>query len=96
VLASLAANHAAGVRSLQQATGVTIRELRMVGGGSANRLLCRLTAEALGIPVVAGPVEATALGNLLLQAQAMGSIPMNTEALRQTAEASVELRRYEP
>jgi rhamnulokinase len=96
VLAGLAANHALAVRSLQQATGVSIRRLRMVGGGSANRLLCRLTADALGIPVVAGPVEASALGNALLQAQAMGAIAMSPQALRQTAEASVELRRYEP
>jgi rhamnulokinase len=96
VLSGLAANHALAVRSLQQATGLSIRELRMVGGGSANPLLCRLTADALGLPVIAGPVEASALGNVLLQAQAVGALATSPQVLRQAAEASVEFRRYEP
>ena len=46
----------------------------MVGGGCQNRLLCQLTADRSGLPVVAGPVEATALGNVLIQARAHGRV----------------------
>jgi len=74
VFASMALNHALAVECLQEATGVPVRELRIVGGGSANELLCQLTADALGLPVVAGPIEATAIGNLLMQAQAVGAL----------------------
>ena len=68
----------------------------MVGGGSRNELLCQLTADASGLPVVAGPVEATAIGNVLVQARAYGMIAGSLEDLRAVVRASSDLRRFEP
>jgi rhamnulokinase len=69
---------------LEKVTGRAIDRLHVVGGGSRNGLLNRLTAEALQVPVWAGPVEATAMGNLLVQAQAMGRLT-GMEAMRAVA-----------
>lgn len=69
--------------------------LHVVGGGARNELLCQYTADAAGIPVVAGPVEATAIGNLLLQAMALGRIS-GKEELRDIVRHSFELKTYEP
>ena len=55
----------------------------MVGGGSQNELLCQLVADARGLPVVAGPVKATALGNILVQARTHGVLPGDLWALRE-------------
>ncbi|MBK0331023.1 rhamnulokinase [Brachybacterium sp. MASK1Z-5] len=70
--------------------------LHVVGGGSRNRLLNQLTADALGIEVVAGPMEATALGNLTLQARALGAIPHRSGSIRELVRASVELEVFAP
>ena len=70
--------------------------IHVVGGGSQNELLCQLTADAAGLPVLAGPVEATALGNVLVQARAHGALPPSLEAIRAGVAASTPLRRYEP
>ena len=70
--------------------------VHLVGGGSRNTLLCQLTADACGRPVVAGPVEATALGNVLVQARAHRLIEGDLEALRSLVRATSDLRRYEP
>ncbi|MGB2765551.1 MAG: FGGY-family carbohydrate kinase, partial [Propionicimonas sp.] len=70
--------------------------VHIVGGGSQNTLLCQLTAEATGLPVVAGPAEGTALGNLLVQARACGALSGDLAALRRVAIASSELVRYTP
>ena len=70
--------------------------IHVVGGGSQNTLLCQLTADAAGVPVLAGPVEATALGNVLVQARAHGALSATLEALRSVIAASFTLRRYEP
>ena len=59
---------------LEEITGKHFKTLHIVGGGSRNELLNRLAAEATGMRVVAGPVEATALGNILTQAIAMGDV----------------------
>ena len=59
---------------LQTAAGVKINSINIVGGGSANILLNQLTADATGLPVYAGPVEATVLGNIMVQMQSMGAI----------------------
>ena len=66
------------------------------GGGSANTLLCQLTADATGLPVGAGPTEGTALGNLLVQARAMGALSGSLTDLRAVSRASSELRTYRP
>ena len=70
--------------------------LHVVGGGSRNALLNQLTADALGIEVVAGPMEATALGNVAAQSQALGAIPKQPGAIRELVRASVELERFTP
>lgn len=95
VLVSLALDYRVGMATLERVTGQRSRAIRMVGGGSANELLCQLTADATGLPVIAGPVEATALGNLLLQARAMGTVEDDAEMAAIVAR-SFALRRYEP
>jgi rhamnulokinase len=70
--------------------------VHVVGGGSRNELLCQLTADATGLPVVAGPAEATALGNVLIQARALGAAPGTLRELRALLRASVEPRRFSP
>lgn len=68
VLRSLAIRYARGIRDLEKITGTAVRRLNVVGGGSRNTLLNRLTASLAGVEVVPGPVEATAMGNIMLQA----------------------------
>lgn len=74
VLMSLAARYKRGIDELNSMLPATVSRLQIIGGGSRNALLNRLTEEAIGIPVMAGPVEATAIGNVLLQAVADGVI----------------------
>ncbi|WP_438434069.1 rhamnulokinase [Gorillibacterium sp. sgz500922] len=74
VLESLADSYSRAVRELEQLTGRTVRTVRMMGGGVQNRLLCQLTADACGREVAAGPVEASSLGNLLVQLEALGRL----------------------
>jgi rhamnulokinase len=70
--------------------------LHLVGGGSRNRLLGQATASAAGLPVLAGPPEATALGNVLVQARALGAIPDSPRAARAMVRAMADVERYEP
>lgn len=79
ILQSLAQRYKRGIEQLNKLLSVPVEELHIVGGGCRNRLLNRLTAEALGIPVYAGPVEATAIGNILVQALAAGEIQNRDE-----------------
>lgn len=72
VLRSLAARYASGIDELTKVTGKRIKRLHIIGGGSRNKLLNRLTAEATGLEVSAGPAEATAIGNILTQIKADG------------------------
>lgn len=74
-LESLALKYRHVLEGIASVTGCAIDVLRVVGGGSQNALLCQLTADALQRPVIAGPVEATALGNVLVQAISLGLIP---------------------
>jgi len=67
----------------------------VVGGGSNHRLLCRLTAGATGLPVRAGPVEATAIGNLAVQAIAAGELASVAEA-REVVARSFPVTEYDP
>ncbi|MGZ0147992.1 rhamnulokinase [Kribbella sp. WER1] len=73
ILDSLATAYAESTRELARIAGMSPRAIHLVGGGSRNALLCRLTSELSGLPVVAGPVEATARGNLLVQAARLWS-----------------------
>ncbi|WP_024285520.1 rhamnulokinase family protein [Cellulomonas sp. KRMCY2] len=86
-------------RAVRQAAVLSDREIsvvHVVGGGSRNGLLCRLTADATGLPVVAGPAECTAIGNLLVQAWAGGALVGGLPAIREVVVASSELTRWEP
>jgi rhamnulokinase len=96
ILDSLAAAFARTVEDARRLSGHPIDIVHIVGGGSQNELLCRLTANACGLPVVAGPVEATALGNVLVQARALGLLAGDLEALRALVRNTQATRRYEP
>lgn len=93
VLHSLAVRYRRGIDGLKSITGRDIKELNIIGGGSRNSLLNRLTAEETGLKVTAGPVEATAMGNILLQALSMGEVP-DMESLRDIVRNSVEIETY--
>jgi rhamnulokinase len=96
IIDSLAAAFARAVEDAGRLSGRPIEIVHIVGGGSRNTLLCQLAADACGRPVVAGPVEATALGNLLVQARAHRLIEGDLETLRSLVRATSDLRRYEP
>jgi len=92
---SLALRYKSVLGALELLTGRTLNTIRVVGGGSRNQLLCQFTADACQRPVVAGPVEASSLGNVMMQAVATGnmeSIPSG----RQYIAASCEIVSYEP
>jgi rhamnulokinase len=96
ILDSLAQAHAAAVADAARLSGRAVDVVHIVGGGARNELLCRLTADACGVPVLAGPVEATALGNVLVQARALGALHGGLAELRSLVRATQSLRRYEP
>jgi len=95
ILESLAFAHARALRALAGATGRVPEMIHIVGGGARNALLCQWTAAAAEVPVLAGPSEATLLGNLLLQAMALGEIASIREA-RDVVRLSFEPTNYEP
>jgi rhamnulokinase len=95
ILESLAFKYRAVLDSLELLTGTRFEELRIVGGGSRNRLLNQFTADATGRTVVAGPVEATALGNIAMQMLATGAVASLAEA-RAVIERSFPVERFEP
>lgn len=96
VLDSLALAHRRAVRQAQQLSGRHVDAVHIVGGGARNELLCQLTADACGLPVLAGPVEATALGNVLVQARAAGAVSGDLWALRALLRETQRIVRYEP
>lgn len=96
ILDSLAAGYARTIRRAAEVAAHPVDVVHVVGGGARNELLCRLTADATGLPVLAGPVEATALGNVIVQARALGALPASLEAIRHRLAARVPLRRYDP
>ena len=95
VLESLAESYRRTLAELEALTGVRVEVVHVVGGGSRNHLLNQLTADACGRRVVAGPQEATALGNLLVQARALGDLPAGT-SVRDAARRSATLFEYLP
>jgi rhamnulokinase len=96
VLDSLALAYRRALLDAQELSGRHADVVHVVGGGSRNRLLCQLTADACGLPVVAGPAEATALGNVLVQARALGAAPASLDGMRAVAAATAGLRTYQP
>lgn len=95
ILESLALKYRHVLESLEKASGRRIRVIHVVGGGSQNQLLNQMTADATGCTVIAGPVEATATGNIVMQAVASGALA-DLKAARALIRDSFELQVYEP
>lgn len=95
VLDSLALAYREVLELISAITGRRINVLHIVGGGAQNHLLNQITADATGLPVVAGPIEATAIGNALVQLITLGEMA-NLDEARQIVASMLELRRYEP
>jgi rhamnulokinase len=96
VLDSLALAYRLAVRQVQELSGREVRAVHLVGGGSRNSLLCQLTADACGLPVLAGPVEATALGNVLVQARRAGAVGGDLSDMRALLRETQPVQRYAP
>ena len=96
ILDSLALAYRRSVRRAGELADLEIERVHLVGGGSQNDLLCQLTADACKLPVVAGPVEAAAIGNILVQARALGSLEGGLAELRRAVVGQVFPRVYEP
>ena len=95
ILESLAFKYRVVLESMEELTGTAITEIRIVGGGSRNRLLNQFTADATGRTVVSGPVEASALGNIAMQMVATKAVASLSEA-RRIIEHSFPVERFEP
>lgn len=95
ILTSLACKYNLVLRRLRAVTGREIDVIHVIGGGVHNRALCQLTADISGLPVIAGPEEATALGNVLVQARAVGEVDSLFE-MRELVSNSCATQRYEP
>lgn len=95
VLESLALRYRWTFEKLGELQGRTFDALYIVGGGARNELLCQFTANACGVPVIAGPVEATAIGNAALQAVALGDLASLQEA-RDLVRTSATVKTFEP
>ncbi|WGL51859.1 rhamnulokinase [Nocardioides sp. BP30] len=101
ILDSLALAYRRNLRQGAALAGRTLELVHVVGGGSQNALLCQLTADACGLPVLAGPAEAAALGNALVQARTLsrmrgGDDLPDLAAMRSLVRRTHDLRRYEP
>jgi rhamnulokinase len=96
ILDSLAVAHRRAIQDAAALSGRSIEVVHLVGGGAQNALLCQLTADACAIPVIAGPVEATAYGNVLVQARSAGVVDGDLAALRRLIDPHRRLRRFEP
>ena len=95
IFRSLAMRYRQVVGILEDLCGFPIRRLHVIGGGSLNRFLMQYTADALDRPVICGPVEGTALGNVLMQMKASGTVETLGQ-MREVSAASVELMTYMP
>ncbi len=96
ILESLALAYRRQVRAAARLSGVAVEVVHVVGGGARNTLLCQLTADACGLPVLAGPVEAAALGNVLVQARTLGADLPDLAAMRALVAATQPVDRFEP
>ena len=95
ILESLALKYRVTLEQLRRLTGKTINRIHVIGGGAQNSTLCQFAANATGLPVVAGPVEATAIGNILMQALAHGSVA-SLQEIRSVVAHSFSPVVYEP
>jgi rhamnulokinase len=95
ILESLALKYRTTFEQLRRLTGRKLSRVHIIGGGSQNQLLCQYASNAMGIPVIAGPVEATAIGNIMMQAHAMGHVGSLAE-IRAVVGHSFQPVRYEP
>ena len=96
ILDSLGLAYRRTVRQAARLSDRTVDVVHVVGGGARNELLCQLTADACGVPVLAGPVEAAALGNVLVQARALGADLPDLTAMRDLVRETCVVRRHEP
>ena len=96
ILDSLVVAYRRLVRQAAELAGRSLDVVHVVGGGSQNALLCQLTADACALPVLAGPTEAAALGNVLVQARTLGVDVPDLPAMRAVVRDSFDLVRYEP
>ncbi|WP_228480010.1 rhamnulokinase [Microbacterium abyssi] len=96
IVESIAVAFADAVQTAAELSERELDSIHLVGGGSLNRLLCQATADRTGLPVLAGPVEATALGNVLVQARALGAAPATLEELRNLVARTHEPVRFDP
>ena len=95
VLQSLALAYCYTLEQIEEISAISIDKIYIIGGGSQNPLLCQFTADATGLPVYAGPAEATAIGNILVQAMAFGRVS-SLEQLREVVRRSFRLNLYQP
>jgi rhamnulokinase len=95
VLESLSMNHRWLLETVERVIGRSLSRIRIVGGGSQNWLLCQMTADVTGLPVVAGPAEAASIGNIAMQSIATGQIA-DLASARELIDRSFPARWYEP
>ena len=96
IIESLSVAFVTAVRTASELSGKPISVIHIVGGGSQNELLCQLLADRSGMPVLAGPVEATAIGNVLVQARVQGLVTGSLESLRALVATAFSPKRYSP
>ncbi|WP_062385583.1 rhamnulokinase [Demequina iriomotensis] len=96
IIESLAQAFAEAVHQAGSLSSQEIRRIHITGGGSLNELLCQRTADRAGLPVMAGPVEATAIGNVLIQGRALGAISGSLESLRDLVARTFNPRVFTP
>ncbi len=95
ILEGLAFKYRYVLDQLNEISGKTIRKIHIIGGGAQNKLLCQFTANVTGLPVIAGPVEGTAAGNILMQAMALGHLNSLFE-IREVVRNSFQTKIYKP
>jgi rhamnulokinase len=96
VIDSLVEKYVSVIQELEELTKTKIERIHVVGGGSQNDLLNQLTADATGLEVLAGPVEATAIGNLVVQARTAGVISGSLEDMRTLIAKNFEIKSFQP
>jgi rhamnulokinase len=96
ILDSLALAYRRAIIEIQELSGRNVDTIHLVGGGARNRMLCQLTADACGLPVVAGPAEATAIGNILVQARALGAGPTDLTGMRALVRVTQQPELFRP